>query len=217
MSQRTRLGACWRVLLAGFGVPDAVAADCAPLDRYAEPHRRYHDLRHLAQVLGGVDELAPAADDLVAVRLAAWFHDAVYEPTRRDNEARSAALAERVLARVGVPAATVAEVARLVRLTATHTVAPGDRNGAVLCDADLAILGTAPARYDEYAAAVRAEYALVDDNAFRTGRAAVLAGLLGRPRLYATAAAGARFELAARRNVSRELAGLTGGGAVPPR
>src|SRR4051794_38422637 len=96
------------------------------LRRYAEPHRRYHTGTHLSEVLGHVDELAGEADDIEAVRLAAWFHDAVYAPLSGDNEERSAALAERVLTEAGAPAATVAEVARLVRLTASHEVAPGD-------------------------------------------------------------------------------------------
>ena len=107
---------------------------------------------------------------------------------RADNEERSAALAERALAETDLPDATVAEVARLVRLTTTHDPDEGDRDGAVLCDADLAILAADPERYAAYAAAVREEYAAVPDEAFREGRAAVLRGLLDLPSLFRTAA-----------------------------
>ena len=56
---------------------------------WSEPHRRYHDLAHLAAVLGLVGELGGTTDP-DAVRLAAWYHDAVYDPERSDNEEISA-------------------------------------------------------------------------------------------------------------------------------
>jgi predicted metal-dependent HD superfamily phosphohydrolase len=183
--------------------PGEIGADL--LRRYAEPHRRYHTTRHLADVLDRVGELAGEADDVSAVRLAAWFHDAIYDPSRDDNEERSAALAEELLAGAGLAAETIAEVARLVRLTTTHAPAGGDRNGAVLCDADLAILAADPERYAAYAAAVREEYADVPDDVFRRGRAVVLRDLLALPALFHTAAARERWEAAARHNAETEL------------
>jgi predicted metal-dependent HD superfamily phosphohydrolase len=204
-------------LLAGSG-PAAVAAAEALLRRYAEPHRRYHDTRHLGEVLDRVDELAGYAREPDLVRLAAWFHDAVYDPTRADNEEQSAALAEQVLPGLGLAAASVTEVARLVRLTAGHSPAEGDRNGAVLCDADLAILAATPARYAAYAAAVRAEYRHVDDAAFAAGRAAVLRHLLGMPVLFRTAVGRERYEARARHNLATELSllGISAGAGPPP-
>ena len=171
------------------------------LERWREPHRHYHTVEHLAAMLAIVGERP-------AVELAAWFHDAVYDPRAGDNEEASAALAERELGAAGAPPAHVAEVARLVRLTATHDPAPGDRGGALLCDADLAILAADPARYDAYAAAVRQEYAHVPEDAFRAGRAAVLRRLLDRDALYLTVPERARWEAAARANVARELSAL---------
>jgi predicted metal-dependent HD superfamily phosphohydrolase len=193
-------------LVTRFPGPAEIGAGL--LRRYDEPHRRYHNVQHLAEVLDHLDEL-DAAD---AVRLAAWFHDAVYDPSRADNEERSAVLAEESLA--GHPA--VAEVARLVRLTATHDPAGDDRDGAALCDADLAILGADPERYAAYAAAVREEYAAVPDEAFRAGRADVLRRLLSRPSLFRTAPARRRWEAAARHNMETELMLLVSGGADPP-
>ncbi len=184
--------------------------------RYGEPHRRYHDGRHLDAVLAAVDELAGEADDLTAVRLATWFHDAVYDPTRSDNEAASARLAERLLPAYGVDEQRVAEVGRLVRLTATHDPEPNDRDGAVLCDADLAILAAARPAYDAYVREVRAEYGQLSDAGFAAGRAAVLRGLLGRDRLFRTRTGYRRWERAARTNLSRELAALAGAAAPPP-
>jgi predicted metal-dependent HD superfamily phosphohydrolase len=173
--------------------------------RYEEPHRRYHNAEHLAQVLDRIDELAGEADDADAVRIAAWFHDAVYQPLRTDNEERSAVLAERMLADTDLPAGTVTEVARLVRMTAGHDPGPGDRNGAVLNDADLAILAADPDRYAAYAAAVREEYAAIPDESFRHGRADVLRALLDAPALFRTESGRERWEAAARHNLETEL------------
>ncbi|SNS07787.1 HD domain-containing protein [Actinomadura mexicana] len=173
--------------------------------RYGEPHRRYHTRAHLAAVLDLVDELAGHADHPDAVRIAAWFHDAVYDPERADNEERSARLAARMLADTDLSDAVVARVVRLVELTATHAPEEDDRDGQVLCDADLAVLGAEPERYAAYAAAVREEYAFVPDEFFRAGRAEVLNGLLALPRLFHTPAARERFEERARGNVRTEL------------
>jgi predicted metal-dependent HD superfamily phosphohydrolase len=182
--------------------------------RWSEPQRRYHTLRHLAATLKVVDRLAPHAEDADLVRVAVWFHDAVYAPDRTENEERSARLAERVLPELGVADEAVAEVARLVRLTASHDPAPGDRNGEVLCDADLAVLGSPPEIYVGYAAAVRAEYAFVPEEEFREGRAAVLEQLLALPQLYRTGPGRAAFEERAERNMRTELARLRD--RVPP-
>ncbi|OKJ99482.1 hypothetical protein AMK26_25940 [Streptomyces sp. CB03234] len=175
------------------------------LARWAEPQRRYHTTDHLLAVLDRVDELADHADDPDLVRLAAWFHDAVYLPERSTNEERSARLAERALPELGIDQARTAEVARLVRLTVTHDPADGDRNGEVLCDADLAILAAAPDAYAAYAAAVREEYGFVPDDAFREGRAAVLRQLLGLPCLFRTPHGAREWEERARQNLTTEL------------
>ncbi|MEU7135514.1 hypothetical protein [Streptomyces sp. NPDC046261] len=179
------------------------------LARWSEPQRRYHTVDHLAAVLGHLDTLAAHADDIETVRLAAWFHDAVYRPDRSENEERSAHLCERALPELGVDAARTAEVARLVRLTVSHDPGAGDRDGETLCDADLAVLGGTPREYAAYAAAVREEYGFVPDEAFRAGRAEVLRHLLGLPRLFRTPLGHDRWELLARRNLATELELLT--------
>ncbi|WTW96665.1 HD domain-containing protein [Streptomycetaceae bacterium NBC_01309] len=199
--------------LVGHSGDTATAVGEDLIGRYSQPHRRYHATGHLLAVLELVDELAQDADDPDAVRLAAWFHDAVYDPARADNEERSARLAERALSEAGLPVQLVAETARLVRVTAEHAPSDGDRNAAVLCDADLAILATDRDRYDAYAAAVREEYAFVPDEAFRGARAAVLRDLLALPKLFHTPLGYARYEEAARHNLRTELERLEG--AIP--
>ncbi|MVU76715.1 metal-dependent phosphohydrolase [Nocardia sp. ET3-3] len=190
--------------------PQAHAVGEDLIRRYSEPHRRYHTVDHLAAMLAVIDDLAADAEDLDAVRYAAFFHDAVYNMDGTDNEEASARLAETTLPALGIDEDTVAEVARLVRLTGGHHPDPADRNGAVLCDADLAILAADPTAYAAYTAAVRAEYAHVPDELFRSGRAAVLSALAEQPDLFRTPTARARYDSAARANLAAELATLTG-------
>ncbi len=159
-------------------------------------------------MLAVVDELADLAADPDLVRLAAWYHDAVYRPDGSgDDEGRSAELARTDLPAVGLAAVDVDEIARLVLLTATHDPEPGDRNGAVLCDADLWILGSDERDYDRYIVEVRAEYDHVPDDAWRSGRAAVLRRFLERPTIYHTEP-GRQREVVARANLERELSRL---------
>ncbi|MGW7412926.1 HD domain-containing protein [Streptomyces sp. NPDC054863] len=187
------------------GTPDPTPYAQNLLTRWSEPQRRYHTPTHLAAVLTHLDTLADHAADPDLVRLAAWFHDAVYHPERDTNEDRSARLAERALPELGLPATATAEVARLVRLTTTHDPAPEDTNGEALCDADLAILAASPEAYAAYASAVRDEYAFVPDPDFRKGRAAVLTQLLALPRLFRTPHGTKHWEAPARHNLTTEL------------
>jgi predicted metal-dependent HD superfamily phosphohydrolase len=176
------------------------------LERYGEPHRHYHDREHLAEMLVAIDLLHRHATDPDAVRLAAWFHDAIYDPHRKDNEEESALLAESALTGAGVAETQISRVAALVRLTTSHDPAATDADGAVLSDADLAVLASEPERYARYAADVRAEYAFVPEDAFRHGRLAVLEGLLTHGALFRTPTGHALWEERARRNVTTEIA-----------
>jgi len=168
---------------------------------YAAEGRSYHDTRHLTEVLDRLDELG--CHD-VEVRLAAWFHDAVYDAAAGDEE-RSAVWAERAL-----PPELAREVARLVRVTAAHDPGADDLAGQQLCDADLAILAAPAGRYEEYAHDVRREYAAVPDGDFARGREAILSDLLDRPRLFHSERARALWEEPARANLAAELERLRG-------
>jgi predicted metal-dependent HD superfamily phosphohydrolase len=145
-----------------------------------------------------------SADDAAAVRLAAFFHDAVYRPAS-DDEVASAAVARRELAALGESPSRVEVVARLVMSTAAHR--PRTVDEEVLCDADLAILAAPPAEYEAYAHGVRAEYRHVDDDAWRSGRGAVLEDFLRQEHIFSTPPLRAR-EPRARANLEAELAGL---------
>lgn len=178
--------------------------------RYAQPHRAYHTIDHVHDVLRRIDELSPPPDSLVALRLAAWFHDAIYAPGRSDNETRSAFLAKETLEIVGASPDLRSEVARLVTLTATHEVAAEDKAGAVLCDADLGILASSEGDYAAYRAAIREEYSLIPDEVFQPARARILRAFLERESIFATSTARESWESLARENITREIRELEG-------
>jgi len=195
--------------------PDATSAAVGHdlLTRWSEPTRHYHTTEHLAFMLDVIEDASALADDATAVRLAAWFHDAIYDPVASipgANEHASADLAAALLPRIAVAREQTAEVVRLVLLTADHRVAPADRNGALLADADLAILGASAERYRRYAAAIRDEYAHVPDDAFAAGRSAVLAKLLELDPIFQLAPHREAWEARARENMRAEFDELSG-------
>lgn len=211
-----------RSLLLDLGVPPMTADELSSYleSCYAEPHRRYHTVEHITEVMAEVDRLltarSGAADEASAVRLAVCFHDAVHDPRAagRANEEASAKLATVRLLAAGVTPTIVSEVARLVRLTADHAVDPTDLVGSVLVDADLSILASDADRYDRYVSDVRAEYGHVDDEAWRAGRGAVLRRFLDADPLYRSGPDRARREREARVNLERELAALMAPGSA---
>jgi predicted metal-dependent HD superfamily phosphohydrolase len=214
MGAVTSLVERWRAAARGAGATagddDLDAAGQYLLGRWSEPQRQYHDGTHLTAVLDVVDRFAVLAPHPDRVRLAAWMHDAVYDPRALGdaNERDSAEFAAGLLATLGVPDEVAADVARLVRLTAGHATADGDPDGELLCDADLAILAADDARYAEYTAAIRREYAHVPEDRFRAGRTQILRALLELPSIYRLPQLHEAWEAKARANLAAELTTL---------
>ncbi len=152
---------------------------------YSEPHRHYHNLRHISDCLSQFDRARHLAADPVAVELAIWFHDAVYDPHAADNEERSAQLAEDWLKKAHASEALAGSVRGLVLATKNHD-ASLHADAPLLVDVDLSILGQPPDRFWEYERQIREEYAWVAENVFVTKRAEILQSFLARKRIYNT-------------------------------
>jgi predicted metal-dependent HD superfamily phosphohydrolase len=170
---------------------------------YTAPGRHYHNLAHIEDCLDALARVDLSSLEREILSEAIWWHDVVYDATRPDNEELSAQLAEQ-----HVREDLRHEVGRLIRLTKTHAVQPGDRLGAILISIDLSILGAEPARYDAYAAAIRQEFIHVPEADYRAGRAKVLGQFAARPVIFPDAAFAARYDRQARENLARELASL---------
>jgi len=184
------------------------------LARWNEPSRRYHTTTHLVEMFGALEELEHAREiddrECSVARLAAWFHDAVYDPAAASgsNEADSALLARDTLQRLSFGDEDMDAIDRLIRLTERHDTDGPEPLDAAFHDADLWILSAPQARFEGYCDQVREEYAFVPEALYRNGRATILGPLLHRDRIYRTSHALRDWEKPARSNLTRELARL---------
>jgi len=196
----------WRRAWTGIG---AAGEGTALFERlkaaYAEPQRHYHTLQHLGECLALFDGARTLADRPHEVELALWFHDAVYEVKRHDNEQRSADWAREALQDAGVGGDAAQRVHDLVMAT-RHTAVPAGRDERLLVDIDLSILGAERARFDEYERQIRREYAYVPGFLFRRKRREILKGFLDRPAIYGTPHFHDALEARARENLARAIA-----------
>ena len=215
---RPRLMRAWDSLLPGH---TALGEDL--LERYEQPHRKYHTSVHLSEMLTALKTLYEQHHTATprAVLLAAWFHDAVYEANPGEDEAASADLARTTLTPLASTGSLtnreVTAIAHLIELTASHQLADGIEeytsgaltraDAAFFLDADLAILAADSPRYTRYVAGVRAEYAHYAPDAFTRGRAAILQGFLNRTAIYASDTAHLLWDAPARLNLRTELEG----------
>ena len=174
---------------------------------HSEMHRRYHDLTHLDECFAVVDAMPDLTQqDRHIVDLAIWFHDAIYDPTRSDNEVLSASMARNFLESAEVSCGD--EVGDLIEMTAGHMPRDVTPRSAAMHDADLAILGAEESRYHEYAGQIRAEYAHVPDAEFTVGRGRVLGSFLALEQVYLRPDMRRRLEPQARENMRTELDAL---------
>ncbi|TIS59972.1 MAG: hypothetical protein E5W93_11155 [Mesorhizobium sp.] len=181
---------------------------------YRAEDRHYHSLAHIEAMLALAAQYRHLLHDPEAVEAAIWFHDAVYDSRAKDNEAKSATLAEQKLGR-RIRAERLGRIVAMINASATHQLPPLDgtaaRDAALFLDMDLAILGAEPDAFDAYETAVRREYGWVEEPMWRAGRAAVLKSFLARPHIFHTAEFRQRFEPRARQNLERSLAALAAG------
>lgn len=172
--------------------------------RYSEPHRAYHNLAHVVDCLEQFEPAKDLAHDAIAVEMALWYHDVIYDPRAKDNEERSAELAGRVADDIGLPGSFKETVMMLILATKKHdaSLAP---DAGIMVDVDLSILGRDPLRFDEYERQIRQEYSWVPDDAFAAGRSAVLETFLARPVIYQTKFFREKYETQARENMKRSV------------
>lgn len=203
MSTADDLWPRWRALWdAGAG---AATVYWDLVKRLAESHRAYHTLDHVAACLDWLDAARSLLARPVEAELALWFHDAIYDPRRADNEARSADLAVVALRSMGLGETEIDRVAAFIRLTA-HTSPQLSGDGALVCDVDLAILGASPAAFDAYEVAIRQEYGWVPEVIFGQARAHILRAFLARPAIYFTPFFREQLEAQARSNLTAAVA-----------
>src|SRR6185437_11276436 len=195
----------WLALWQQLGVATQRVPDLRPLlEAYQSPDRYYHTLQHIRHCLRELDFARGATQDPAAVELAIWFHDAIYDATRHDNEERSAERMAEVLRVAGSGEALIDRVSALI-LSTKHAQPPSEGDAQLLDDIDLSIFGQSVEEFDAYERAIRLEYQHVPSDAFRAGRAAVLRKFIERPHIYFTPSFRERYEWTARRNLQRSI------------
>lgn len=180
--------------------------------RYTEPGRHYHSWGHIEALLRHFRRWESNFHRPAPVLWALYWHDAIYDPTAKENEEQSAVLLEQD-AQGHLSADDIAFAATIIRATTAHEVpqdlTPEDAaDTALFLDLDLSILGAPTHVYDRYETDIRKEYAFVPEAAFRAGRGAILKRFLARERLYLTDLAHAAWDAPARENLKREIAAL---------
>ena len=202
----------WTRSCAALGVEVAYAQQLWPhlVEAYGEAQRHYHTLDHIAAVMADAVRLRDRFAHPDRAQLVLFFHDIVYDPARRDNEARSADKLETWLGR-RLDAATLAACRRAIEATASHA-AQGNPDIDLLLDIDMAILGAAPEAYRRYAEGVAREYLPVYGfDAYAAGRVRLfLEPTLARGPVFLTESFAGR-EGQARANMTEELASWTSG------
>jgi predicted metal-dependent HD superfamily phosphohydrolase len=172
---------------------------------YSQPHRYYHNLKHIQQVLDTVNEMRSLANNFVAIQLAAWFHDVIYNPQAKDNEEKSAAYARTTLTKIDVSPETIEKVEKMILMTKTHQAPSNDIDTQIFLDADLSMLGSSSLEYQAYARAIRQEYAWVSEKEYRLKRKQVLEKFLQRKRIYLTDYFFNKLEARSRENIQAEI------------
>jgi predicted metal-dependent HD superfamily phosphohydrolase len=201
------LAETWDRAWSAIGRPAPPGLQAELMRAWSEPHRHYHDQRHLRECLALWTRWRELSERAGEIAIALWFHDAIYDPRASGNEQNSAAWAARSLSRAGLASETAQRVHDLVMAT-RHDVAVLGADAQLLVDIDLAILGSPPERFEQYDQDVRKEYAWVPGFRYRSGRAFVLQDFLDRPRLYHREAAATLLEAQARINLAAALSRL---------
>jgi predicted metal-dependent HD superfamily phosphohydrolase len=200
----------WRKLWARLGA--AVTDELLFYDltaRYSEPHRRYHTLQHLDECFEKLADLKAEAVHPDEVELALWFHDAVYDTRRQDNEENSADWARSTVFAAGLATPVAARIHTLVMAT-RHNAVPSGTDEQILVDVDLSILGSRPERFNEYENQIRDEYSWVPGMVFRSERRTILKEFLERPTIFSTQKFIEAYEAQARQNLERSIKKLGG-------
>jgi predicted metal-dependent HD superfamily phosphohydrolase len=174
---------------------------------YSEPHRKYHTRQHLQECFAHLERVRLFAEHAGEVESALWFHDAIYDTRKKDNEERSAEWARESALVAGLSDDQANRIYQLVMAT-MHNAVPVGQDAEVLVDIDLAILGAEVERFDEYEMQVREEYSWVPRPLYRRGRRKILQEFASRENIYSTEYFRIECEARARSNIARSLARL---------
>ena len=193
--------------LAKLGIHDAGDIFSQLAAVYGDSTRFYHTDKHVSECLKQFVVYREQAKHPAEIEVAIWFHDAIYDTTKSDNEEQSADWAKRYLIDASASPDSIVRIVEMIVATKTHQSQTAD--SALLVDIDLGILGATTDAFEAYDAAIRKEFHWVPTVQYCTGRAQVLSSFLARESIYQTQAIRDLYEAQARKNLSRKIKELT--------
>lgn len=171
---------------------------------YGHPSRHYHTSTHISECLTHFSNYRGEAEHPAEVEVAIWFHDAVYDTMKNDNEEQSAAWARNYLSENSANLNTIERIEKLILSTKTHSnLETIDQKWMV--DIDLCVLGQSPERFEAYDQAIREEYIWVPEDHYRKARSEILRKFLKSGRIYSTEAFIDLYEKQARINLAAKI------------
>ncbi|TGL87600.1 hypothetical protein EHQ68_07230 [Leptospira congkakensis] len=180
--------------------------------RYSEPHRAYHNLNHLYQMLGEFEKVKTRLEDSEMVLFALYYHDLIYNPNSKSNEEGSAKIAEERLSQLGIVKERIGICLRHILATKSHRLGESyNPDTKYFLDMDLSILGSDEKLYLEYTKNIRKEYAIYSDDDYRKGRIQVLYHFIETTRLFQTDDFFDQYEMRSRHNLKTEIHSLQKG------
>lgn len=199
----------WQELCAPYGADRKVIHQywMEIQNAYRGKRRYYHNLQHIQNLLEQTERQQADINDYDGLRFAIFYHDIVYSSLRKDNESRSALLAQKRLEKLRVPSRRITHCLKLILATQDHQLpsASSDPDLRYFLDFDLSILGADWEQYKCYTQQIRKEYQIYPGWMYRKGRLKVLSKFLKRSCLYFTPLYFEQFEIKARNNLNREL------------
>jgi len=175
--------------------------------QYGGAGRFYHTLVHLEHIYGQVLPLKPDIEDWDTLLFTLFYHDIIYNALRKDNEEKSAEIAEAHLSALGYPPERISRCKAQIIATKSH-VESSEQDTNLFLDADLSILGQEFSIYKTYTQQIRKEYAMYPDLLYRPGRKKVLQHFLGMDSIFKTRYFQEKYEASAKKNLQAELAQL---------
>lgn len=174
------------------------------ISKYNNTHRFYHNFDHIKYCLNLLDKVRDEIDDPLAVEMAIWFHDTIYDTGSRHNEEQSADLAVRELEKLKFSQSMLSKIHGLILIT-KHSYKPSTKDENYLLDIDLGILGAEETVFQEYEKNIRKEYSWVEDVIYRKKRTEVLTNFFVKKYLYRTSYFISHFEEKAKRNLEKTI------------
>lgn len=174
------------------------------VELYSQSNRKYHNLFHIASCLDEFESVHQFLNHPNEVEIALWYHDVIYNTKEKDNEEKSAELAEQRLSKAGLKPQFINNATTMI-LATKHNAIPDKLDAKFIVDIDLSILGKSEKEFDEYEKNIRREYDWVSEEQFRAGRFSILNGFMKREHIYLTDFFRQKYEAQARTNLESSL------------